>query len=83
MVIWAAWNDGVDTSAYTYGTTATGFHIPNGNNESIRQWSGCKNVAPSGCGSTGLFVPTKTQTEWYEFISNAPACANVTTIPCY
>lgn len=81
--MWAAWNNGVDTSSYTYGTTATGFHIPNGASEDIRQWTACKRVSPSGCSGSGVFVPTKTSVEWLAFLSNVPSCATVTTLSCY
>ena len=65
--IWAAWNDGVNTGPYTYGSASTGFHIPVGGSENIRQWTGCKTVAPlaaAPCNSgAGIFVPTRTSVE--------------------
>jgi hypothetical protein len=87
---YSAWDDGVGGE--------NGFNVPNGCSPpfpgaggtppepvdcEVRQWATCKRIEPSGCGGTGVFVPTKTQVEWRAFVSNVPACVTLTTIPCY
>ena len=74
VLVWSAWNDGVGGE--------NGFNVPNGGSLQIKQWSTCRELNPSGCPGTGVFVPTKTQLEWRQFTSNIPSCVSSTVISC-
>jgi len=41
--------------------------------------SNCKRVTTGSCPDSGIFVPTKTTSEWNVFINNLPSCASVTS----
>jgi len=41
--------------------------------------SNCKKITTGNCPDSGIFVPTKTTSEWNEFLSNLPSCTSVTS----
>ena len=54
--------------------------INNGSYKSIDKWIYCRKVTNSSWND--LFIPTKTNAEWYSFINNKPSWVSIST-ECY
>lgn len=59
-------------------SAAAYYNVANGSSVWINEHNKCYQVSPSGCGGSGVFVPTNTSAEWSDFIAHKPSC--VTTV---
>ncbi len=62
--------------AHAIGTCATSFYVSVGGNTEIDCHSTCWVVHNNTC-PLEIFVPTKTQAEWEDFIADRPACTSL------
>lgn len=65
--------------AFGLNTVSTGYRLNNGGNVRIDAWGKCRDV--SNASGVDQFIATRTQGEWWSFITNTPAGLTDTVCP--